>query len=147
LCFLPRKSKYTLVLFVKYKKTPRKTYTNLVLCYYNIEYGRDIDIADENGEEGESIPLAVMLLPLGVLAFIPISLYCTQNGCSARRVEDTRSVKTALTTCHRHRCTLGFTPMMKDRLYRPVFCTSSSRRFRHDKYRQKATSSLFLNSC
>jgi hypothetical protein len=59
-------------LFVKYKKIPRKTYTDLVLWYY---YRRDLDIADEDGEEGESIPLSVTLLPLGVLAFIAIGLY------------------------------------------------------------------------
>jgi hypothetical protein len=59
-------------LFVKYKKIPRKTYTDLVLWYY---YRRDLDTADEDGEEGESIPLSVTLLPLGVLAFIAIGLY------------------------------------------------------------------------
>jgi hypothetical protein len=40
-----------------------------------IEYRRDLDITDEDGEEGESIPLSVTLLPLGVLAFIAIGLY------------------------------------------------------------------------
>ena len=40
-----------------------------------IAYRRDLEIEDRDDQEGNSIPLSVTLLPLGVLAFIAIGLY------------------------------------------------------------------------